>query len=266
MPLKGDVSSLSLLDLFQTLALTNKRGTLKVVDGQSMKVIYFGMEGVCLISRGARKQSMLGLRMVQQGLISREELDAALREQEGTNYRLGEILTLQGKVEPKTLETVLRQQVEDEIFDLLTWPKATFEFREGDMEDSWFDGDDHRQLKLFFNVNDLLLEAARRADEWRRLEKILPGPDSVIERAMDSDPGSPLWGRIDGQRTLRQVAEASGMSLLPAAQQVAAWIQEGLVQLPGTKEEPPPEARGGPPPRGGGGGPPGAPPGARGAY
>ncbi|MEK7867075.1 MAG: DUF4388 domain-containing protein, partial [Planctomycetota bacterium] len=70
MGFKGDLSTISLADIFQTLSATQKQGTLNVGDGESVKAIYFGPEGVRLLSSGRRRLLRLGEMLVQAGRIT----------------------------------------------------------------------------------------------------------------------------------------------------------------------------------------------------
>jgi hypothetical protein len=62
----------------------------------------------------------LGALLVREGLISNEELETALIDQQGTGLRLGELLVQWGWVESSAISRALAEQYELEFVDLDT--------------------------------------------------------------------------------------------------------------------------------------------------
>ena len=60
----------------------------------------------------------LGALLVREGLISNEQLELALMDQQGTGLRLGELLVQWGWVESETISRALAEQYELEFLDL----------------------------------------------------------------------------------------------------------------------------------------------------
>jgi MSHA biogenesis protein MshE len=60
----------------------------------------------------------LGALLVREGLISHEQLELALIDQQGTGLRLGELLVQWGWVESGAISRALAEQYEMEFFDL----------------------------------------------------------------------------------------------------------------------------------------------------
>ena len=65
-------------------------------------------------------------------------------------------------------------QIEEAVYFLFTWNQGTFNF-EADVRP-----DDH-DLLVSINPESLLLEGARRVDEWGLIEKKIPSFDLVFE-------------------------------------------------------------------------------------
>ena len=60
----------------------------------------------------------LGALLVREGLISNEQLELALMDQQGTGLRLGELLVQWGWVDSSAISRALAEQYEMEFFDL----------------------------------------------------------------------------------------------------------------------------------------------------
>ena len=77
---RGDLSTLGLADIFQTLSNSQKEGTLVVGDGESRKCIYFGKEGLSLLSLGSRKGLRICDLLLKAGKISPDQLKDLLEQ------------------------------------------------------------------------------------------------------------------------------------------------------------------------------------------
>ena len=58
--LKGNLNSVDLANIFQMLTLNQREGTLYIFEGASRKAIYFGHDGVSMLSKGRSKTDALG--------------------------------------------------------------------------------------------------------------------------------------------------------------------------------------------------------------
>src|SRR5205085_9638745 len=101
---------------------------------------------------------------------------------------------------------------EEAIYALAIWNQGEFQFNPNEEPD--------RQTITKSNTN-LLMEAARRLDEWRVLSKKIPGVDHVPELMTREKrheqitlhpPGGMLITRIDGHRSIGDIGQTPGMS------------------------------------------------------
>jgi len=91
-------------------------------------------------------------------------------------------------------------------------------------------------------VDSLLMEAARRADEWAQVADLVPNPEVALALAAGEDDGEPLelspmaWallGVVDGQRTVRQLAAALAVEPVAVARETRTLVRAGLVAVLG---------------------------------
>ncbi len=96
-----------------------------------------------------------------------------------------------------------------------------------------------RQTIQKSNTN-LLMEAARRLDEWRVLSKKIPSVELVPEfvilenREGQINLNTMEWlllSKIDGQRSVRQIAAAAGMGVFDAAKLLYGLVATNLIRL-----------------------------------
>jgi Domain of unknown function (DUF4388) len=120
---------------------------------------------------------------------------------------------------------------EEAVYALAIWRTGEFRFEAGIPSP--------RQSIQKSNTN-LLMEAARRLDEWRVLSKKIPSVELVPEFViLESREGQInlntmewlLLSKIDGQRSLKQIAAAAGMSVFDAAKLLYGLVATNLIRL-----------------------------------
>jgi hypothetical protein len=216
--LKGDVEILGLGNLLQLLAMNHREGILTLIRSDDRKTIHFAPKGIRLLSTSMKRVNKLGKILLRRKRISKEDLDALLKEQKLLGWKLGQIAVESGLVQKKDVEEALREQIEEEIFDMFMWKEAAFEFVEGrapkQEENNPLSG-----VTFDANVMGLILEAARRADELLMIRRILTDDEMTLskfpfeiqadELGQDMDTVDEIIPIINGRRTVREVVNAS---------------------------------------------------------
>jgi hypothetical protein len=237
MALEGPLKEFHIQDVFQLLDLGRKTGVLRVTSElrQTAASVSFDRGGVVAASLGKNPQRF-GARLVRLGKISAKDLDRALALQEkGDSRRLGDILVALGAISRREVDRQLKAQIEEAILDLLGWTEGHFRFEEGADSEALVDP------PVRIPTEGLLMESARRLDEWSRIEAKVPHL-RVIPRLSPADsPASekldlvPLeWevlAAVDGQRDLHALADALGRSEFDVARTVYTLAAAGLVVL-----------------------------------
>jgi hypothetical protein len=217
--LKGDVEILGLGNLLQILAMNHKEGILSLYRDQDKKTIHFSPKGMRLLSSSMKRINKLGKILLRRKRISKEDLDALLKEQKLLGWKLGQIAVESGLVQKKDVEEALREQIEEEIFDMFMWREAAFEFAEGRAPRQQEENNPLAGVTFDANMTGLILEAARRADELLMIRKILSDDDMSLtkfpfeiqaeELSGDIDVVDDILPLINGRRTVREVVNGS---------------------------------------------------------
>src|SRR5438477_10564141 len=140
----------------------------------------------------------------------------------------GEIYLHEGKIVHAQLEDVAGEEA---VYALAIWNQGDFKFDPGVAS----------EVKTISKSNtNLLMEAARRLDEWRVLSKKIPSVDLVPEfvvpenREGQTNLNTSEWlilSKIDGHRSVKQIGQASGLSVFDAAKVLYGLIATGLIRL-----------------------------------
>jgi len=203
MPIEGPLHELGLQDVFQLLDLSRKTGMLRVTSRMRDD------EGVVYFHAG---------RVVQASLRSKPSsaIDAA-------------------SLTDRELQRKTRGQIEVIVFDLMSWTEGVFSFEEGAVTDV------PAQVTVSIASESLLMESARRIDEWSRIAGKIPHLMVVpCLAALPDDHESQLdllpheWevlSLIDGSRNLRAIATALRRGEFEAAKVIYGLVTTGVVEI-----------------------------------
>jgi hypothetical protein len=202
MPIEGPLRELGIHDVFQLLDLSRKTGMLRVTSELRDD------EGVVYFDRG---------RVVHAGIRSRPSgIDAAgLSERE--------------------IARKVRQQIEATVFELMSWREGFFSFEERVLADI------PPGARVDVTTESLLMEGARRIDEWSRIADKVPNLAVVPMLApISSDHETQLdllpheWEvltMIDGERDLRAISAALGRGEFEVAKIAYGLVTTGVVEI-----------------------------------
>ena len=243
MAIEGPLRELGIHDVFQLLDLSRKTGLLRVTSElrHNAGTIYFE-DGAIIFAEIRSNPHPLGALLLRTGKISEADLERArdMQERQGDKRRLGEILASLGAVTPRELQRQVRFQVEEVVFEVMSWREGYFSFTEGPLTDV------PTEAAVRIPTEALLMEGARRIDEWSRIEGRIPhlGVVPALAPAQESGGGGldllpPEWemlAMIDGTRDVRGIASELGRSDFEVAKTLFGLESAGVIVLadPGT--------------------------------
>ena len=130
--LKGDLTSFGLHAILKTLAVEKKSGILQLSRGRARRAICF-IKGNVVAATGNRK-FQLGQILFDEGLISREKLEDALKKANKSGKRIGEMLLQKGYVNQSILKGLIQHQIQKVVHALSHWKEGHFEYRDCSVE------------------------------------------------------------------------------------------------------------------------------------
>ena len=235
--LKGNLSSVDLANIFQMLTLNSREGTLYIFEGASRKAIYFGHDGVSMLSKGRGRADTLGRILLRYDKVTPQEIEIAVRRQAETGRLLGQVLVEEDICSRADIDAALQIQIQEEVYSLFIWKDAQFEFIEGQPAEELRSGG---VQKLTFNVNSVIMEAARRVDEWQWIHGFVPDTGEIFrytsKNAALADPvfqepyAGKVLGAIDGRRTVDELVEISYVNRFEVCKIVALLADAGAVE------------------------------------
>lgn len=238
MAIEGPLRELGIHDVFQLLDLSRKTGRLRVTSSlrDNEGTVYF-RDGRVIAATIRSNPHRIGQLLLRSGKVTEAELEQAraIQQQAGETRRLGDILVDLGALPQRELDRQVRRQIEAVVFELLSWQEGFFSFEDGEM------GGDIGDPDPGISTESLLMEAARRIDEWTRIAHRIPSlsvvpvladADGEHAPALDLQPNEwEVLAAIDGAMDLRTIASAIGISDFDAARVVYGLLTTGVVEL-----------------------------------
>ncbi len=237
MGIRGTLDEVSLPDVIQLLARGQKSGQLSLVRGSNFGAIFLD-HGFVTFAHVVNRRDRLGDMLVKQGRITPEQLADAIAEQTmNPHVKLGEILVERGAISRQELEQNMTTQIEEAVYLLFSWDTGTFQFDSGSVPED-------QDFLVAINPEFLLLEGARRVDEWTLIEKKIPSFDIIttVDRArLDaSDVQLTVQQRtlvdlIDDNRDVSQLVDESGLTEFEVGKALYGLMSAGFVVQSGRR-------------------------------
>lgn len=200
MALNGDLATMGLEDIFQWLAVGKKTGVLELRGPLHTKRVAFHQGRITSIWSSDPRE-YLGQYLLAFNRITEDQLRDALATQEDEQQLLGRILVDRQLVTEAEIRRIVQLKVEESIFDTFLWNMGTFEFHDGAASHQ-------KSMLLSLDVTGIVLEGARRLDDWKRIRKVIKGGDAVLspiseaiaERLPLASEDADILARLDGHR------------------------------------------------------------------
>jgi len=213
MDLQGSIAKFTLPEIFQLVAGARKTGTLAIQKDDSIVMVYF-KEGNVTYAYGPQQTYHIGQLLKELKVLTAEQLEEAvkLQSQSQNSRRLGEILISQRYIDRSDLETVVKTQIEELLYSLLSWQSGSFKFYENQHPTE-------EEITVRISVENVILEGLRRLDEKNMASETLPNLDAVYtiaasesNRSKDVNMNATEWNMmamVDGHRSLKEICEIS---------------------------------------------------------
>jgi len=234
MALRGDLASVDLAQVFQMLALNKKVGLLSIHSAKLWKVLYFDQRGVSVHHNVHRLLDKVVAASVRSGRLLEESVDEVRDHAVRMGQSLADSLLAGGYLEANELEYQYRLELEEEIYDLFFCRDAKFEFHENATELEGREGTvDER---FFFNCDSIIMEAARRIDEWAYITDRIPSTAEILVATADylegdeyGADGPAIFELLDGRRNVARIVELTGLTNFLVCKTLSQFLDAGLV-------------------------------------
>ena len=235
MAIQSSISELGLIDLFQILSLQKKTGYLVISDGPGGREarILFSEGSVGFASTYERVPKTTISLLLEWGVFGPD----AVKRLENTLFKYESLVAcLAGEriASVPYVENIVSSRTQEVIYDLFKWVKGTCRFTEAGRFDETVD------IIVPLNTENLILEGARRIDEWENITAKVPSPHSVFRICAAGDDGQRLnlnpkeWeilSLIDGNCSVSEAAESVSCDLFTTSKLIYGLVVMSVIEL-----------------------------------
>jgi len=174
--MQGSLGEFRLAEILQLVAVQQKTGLLRLVRGKTIVTFYFD-HGILVSCRDRRHLAYDPLLeyLARYGFLQPQMVEYLRNKIEESKEDLADLLIGERFLNEEELLIALEDMTQELAHKTFTWREGTYQFIGGDEAIAGL------RHQVSMKIDALLMEGARRADEWPRLKEKLPGPDVVLD-------------------------------------------------------------------------------------
>lgn len=207
--LQGNLDSFKVADVLAFLNSSHKTGMMTLAN-DTREAYVFSRRGAVVYAASNQESLRLASLLTRKNLITRDQAEMIDDLMLRGGGRFGDVAVRQGVLSAAQLDEFLKIQVSEVLYDTFLWKNGTFSFYEG------FDLPPNA-VTISIDLTNLIMEGARRIDEWEQCLQLLPDSAAVFrvvarpetERiTLSADEWKVLF-LINGQRSLEDLCRDS---------------------------------------------------------
>ena len=231
--IQGNLASFRIVEVLQMLGLQRQTGRLAISRSDENAEIYFKDGSIVFASSnsGGSQTGMEGL-LRRSCRITDDGIRHVLRIAEITSQPIDRILAKEKMLDLRAFADCLKRHTESAVYKIMAWNDGTFFFEKAPPPQF--------ATPMQLKVDDLLLEGARRADEWTLIQQKIPNftivfepmigdADELTTRGM-SDTDMKVSSLIDGKRTVQAIIDDSRLSEFEIAKSMFILLSVNLIR------------------------------------
>lgn len=230
--IQGNLASFRIVEVMQMLSLQRQTGKLAITRSDESAEIYFREGSVVYASATSGGSTGVETLLRKTCRLAEESLKYVERISEMTGRPIDQVLAQEKLMDVRTFGDCLRRHTESSVYKVMAWRDGDFVF-------------DRSAAPVFttslqLKVDDLLLEGARRADEWTLIQQKIPSFSIVFEAMIGnaeelttrgmSDTDMKVFSLIDGRRTVQDIMNISCLGEFEVAKSMFILLSVNLIR------------------------------------
>lgn len=240
MALEGELKDFNILEVIQLLGQQGKTGVLRVwglgKKGDEAGIFFFDGKITHATSTERTKGDLLGERLAKTGIISKDDLQTALRTQKKSGRFLGEIVVEAGMAEEQVVLNVLYAQVHELVYEVFRFEAGKFKFDP-------LTGDAFPKVSVQLHADEVMLNILKMVDEWPEIEKKAPSPTMILQKTGTleehgielSEAHDTVYRLVDGTRNVQEIIDMSLVGKFATLEILATLLEGGDIKEVGIK-------------------------------
>jgi CheY-like chemotaxis protein len=231
--IQGNLASVPIVEVMQMLGLQRQTGRLAITRGGASIEVYFKDGAVAFASANSSSgKTAVEVLLRKSCRIDEDNLRHVLRIVDMTSQPVDRVLVQEKLLDQKTFADCLRRHTESAVFKVLAWKEGEFIFEKA--VPPVF------ATPMHLKADDLLLEGARRADEWGLIQQKIPDFNTVFEpmignaeelatRGM-SDIDMRVFALVNGRRSIQEIVDLLALNEFDVAKSMFILLSVNLIR------------------------------------
>jgi len=213
MAIEGDLSSLNITSVLQLISRERLTGVLKIRKSTEVVDVGFidGDITGAFFELGERVER-LETYLVKSGMIGKNLFEMIEDIHHESRRPVMNIIIEDKYLTIEELERTIKFKIQEVMDELFTWNEGEFKFEEGALIYP------KSIIKIRMHTEGLILESARRLDEWPRISKAISSDEIVFKRIdrpelklQPKEDEARVLSLIDERRSVSDLVEISGL-------------------------------------------------------
>lgn len=213
MAIEGDLRSLNITSVLQLISGERLTGVLKIKKHPEVADVGF-IDGdiVGAFFEVGERVETLETYLVRSGMIGKNLFEMIVDIHRETRRPVINIIIEDKYLSIEEIEKIIKFKIQEVIDELFTWREGDFKFNEG------MHIYPKSAIKVRMHTEGLILESARRLDEWPRISKAIPSEDIVFKRVERpelklqlKEDEARVFALIDERQSVADLLQLSGL-------------------------------------------------------
>jgi len=240
MPIEGDLKSLNLSSVLQLISQERLTGVLKIKKRSNLVDIGFSEGKItgAFYERGD-KSERLETYLVKSGLLGRNVYAMVEEIHNETKRPIMNIILEDKYLTLAEVERIIKFKIQEVFDEIFTWEEGAFKFEQSSAIYP------RSIIKIRMDTEGLILESARRFDEWPRIRNTIPSGDVVyrkVERPelklKPPEDEARALSLLDGHRSVDDLVEISGLGKFHTYSCLYRLLSTGQIEVSYAKPTP----------------------------
>ncbi len=228
MGFSGDLGDIGLNDVFQNIASNQLTGTLLISNDRCNLYIYFRSGKLSMASSVSNNDAQ------NVSAFSSREAQAKLKK---NRSRKAIRALLKGQDEESVaFRAAVRESICEEVYEAFSWTDTWFNFEEGEPPDSFFPLE-QLEAGIAMDTGPILMEAARRSDEWNRIHRQIRSLDEVfapVSGLINVSPEDEVEARVlehvDGRSDIHTIIARMSQSRFSVCKAISSLLRDRWIR------------------------------------
>ncbi len=240
MPIEGDLKSINFSSILQLISQERLTGVLKIKRKNELVDIGF-IEGYitgAFFEKGEKTERLENY-LVRSGIIKKNLFEMIQEIHEETKRPIMNIIIDDKYLTIEEIERIIKFKIQEVVDEVFTWQEGEFKFEQGAVIYP------KSIIRIKLNTENIVIESARRFDEWPRIINQIPSSDLVYKKVERPelklklpDDELQVLSLIDGQRSVNDLIEISGLGKFHTYSCLYHLLTTGQIELSYAKPTP----------------------------